>query len=72
MPFGGTNSPAVWARASDECFRECRDIIKYVNDIIIASKQDESGLDTDNHLRAIESFFACLSRYNLKIKLSKC
>ena len=72
MPFGGTNSPAVWARASDECFRECRDMIKYVDDIIIASNRDETGSENENHLRAIESFFTCLARYNLKIKLSKC
>ena len=72
MPFGGKNSPATWARASDIVSKHCIDLIKYVDDLIIASKSDENGSEIGNHLRGITSFFECCMKYNIKIKLSKC
>ena len=72
MPFGGKNCPAVWARASDIAFKTCKDMIKYVDDIVIASNANNGKSEIDNHIEAIESFFQCLEKYNLKIKLSKC
>ena len=72
MPFGGKCSPATWARASDEAFQTCRDMIKYVDDIILASKAENGYSEFENHMHAIESFFRCLEKYNLKIKISKC
>ena len=41
MPFGGKNCPATWARASDWVFRNLPDLIKYIDDIAIASETDE-------------------------------
>ena len=72
MPFGGKNSPATWARASDIVFKYCVDLIKYVDDLIIASKADKNGSEVENHLIGIRSFFDCCMKYNIKIKLSKC
>ena len=72
MPFGGKNCPAVWARASDLAFRTCKDMIKYVDDIVLASKAENGKSEDENHIAAIRSFFECLKKHNLKIKLSKC
>ena len=72
MPFGGKNCPAVWARASDTVFKDCIDMIKYVDDFIIASKAENNKSEDENHLKAIEMFFDRLAKNNLKIKLSKC
>ena len=72
MPFGGKNCPAVWARASDTVFKDCIDMIKYVDDFIIASKAENGKSEDENHLKAIEMFFDRLAKNNLKIKLSKC
>ena len=72
MPFGGKGSPATWARASDIIFKHCVDLIKYVDDLIIASKAENGKSDLDNHLDGIRSFFDCCKKYNIKIKLSKC
>ena len=66
MPFGGKNCPATWARASDWVFRHLTDVVKYVDDIAIASTDERA------HLKAIEGMFERISRYNLKLKLSKC
>ena len=66
MPFGGKNAPATWARASDHVFARCKDLIKYVDDLAVASYDDES------HIVAIEQFFETLTDANLKVKLSKC
>ena len=72
MPFGGKNSPAIWAKASDLCFKLCRDLIKYVDDFVIASRAENGKSDIDNHIIAVDSFFQCLATHNLKVKLSKC
>ena len=47
-------------------------MIKYVDDFVIASKAEADKTDTDVHIEAIDSYFQCLARSNLKIKLSKC
>ena len=72
MPFGPTNAPSVWARASDYAFRQCLDLIKYIDDLVIARKATEELTENENHLKSLKSFFQCLTQYNLKIKLSKC
>ena len=66
MPFGGKNCPATWARASDWVFRNLTDLIKYVDDIALASRDDEE------HLNATRKLFERITEYNLKIKLPKC
>ena len=72
MPFGGKACPATWARASDIVFKHCVDLIKYVDDLIIASKSENGISDLDNHLIGIRSFFECCKKFNIKVKLSKC
>ena len=51
MPFGGKNCPAVWARASDIAFKTCLDMIKYVDDIVLASSAKDGKSEDENHLR---------------------
>ena len=46
MLFSGKNCPATKARASDLAFKACKDMIKYVNDIALASKQKKENLKT--------------------------
>ena len=72
MPFGGKNCPATWALASDKVFKGCKDVIKYVDDIVIASKRTKKLSEAEQHLKAIEELFLRLKKYNLKIKISKC
>ena len=66
MPFGGKNCPAVWSRASEFVFKNCKDLVKYVDDLNIASINDEE------HIKAIREFFERLKQHNLKIKITKC
>ena len=72
MPFGGKNCPATWAMASDKVFHALKDVIKYVDDITIASRAENGKSEDDNHLDALEKVFERLVKYNLKIKISKC
>ena len=72
MPFGGVNCPAVWSRASNTIFKDCIDLIKYVDDLILASKASDGSTEDENHLHAISVFFETLKKNNVKIKLSKC
>ena len=91
MPFGGKSAPSTWARASDIIFKQCVDLIKYVDDFIIATKDQDGnirneckdpdfdinaykiGINTERkHIESIRQFFDCCSRYNIKVKLSKC
>ena len=53
MPFGGKNCPATWARASDLAFKTCKDMIKYVDDIVLASKAENGKSEDENHINAI-------------------
>jgi hypothetical protein len=71
MPSGHKNAPAAWARASDYVFYGVKDLIKYVDDLVIASNTNSSSTDIEEHFIAIEEFFQKLLKYNLKIKLSK-
>jgi hypothetical protein len=71
MPFGHKNCPAVWARASDLAFEYSKDLIKYVDDMVIASKSENGKTDIENHFIAIIEFFERLKLHNMKIKISK-
>ena len=48
------------------------DLVKYVDDLVLASAADANGSESENHLTAIEGFFSRLETANLKINLSKC
>jgi hypothetical protein len=72
MPFGHKNCPATWSRAADLVFRECRDILYFVDDIVLGTQQDKQYSAIDNHFRGMQEFFSQLVKYNLKVKLSKC
>ena len=72
MPFGGKNCPATWVRASDQAFETCKDMIKYIDDIVLASAAEKDLDEMDVHCDAIESFFDCIDKYNLKVKITKC
>ena len=73
MPFGGKNAPATWAMASDRIFNNLKDVIKYVDDITVATdKQPTKEMEDEIHLQRIEELFKRLVKYNLKIKIKKC
>ncbi len=72
MFFGGKSNPAVWARAADHVFKHCLDLIRYVDDCILASKAENGKDENTNHLAALADFFDKLSVHNMKINLSKC
>ena len=66
MPFSGKNYPATWARASDRIFGDLIDLIQYVDDIALSTRDDEE------YLNATRKLFERITSYNLKIKLPKC
>ena len=59
--IGGKNCPATWARASDWVMKS-PDLIKYVDDIAIASRTEEE------HIHAIKMMFDKITKHNLKLK----
>ena len=50
MGFGHKNNPAIWARAADVVFKDCADLIKYVDDFIVASMKGDGYTDIERHL----------------------
>ena len=52
MPFGGKTAPATWAWASDQALMGLKDVIKYIDDIAIAS------VNIDEHMIALRSHFS--------------
>ena len=72
MPFGHKNCPATWSRAADLVFGDCKDLIYYVDDIVLCSEKSKEKSANENHFDAMVNFFDKLQKFNLKIKLSKC
>lgn len=68
MPFGLTNSPAVFQRLMNNVLGKLKNNIAfpYLDDIIIPSKTVDEGL---NKLRQV---LEKLREHNLTLKLSKC
>ena len=66
MPFGLKNAGATFQRFIDTIFASTKNVFVYLDDILIASET------LDEHLHDIENVFQQLSKFNLKISVSKC
>ena len=72
MPFGGKNAPATWAMASDRVFSNLLDVIKYVDDITVATTKNKHQSEDEVHIERLTDLFKRLVKFNLKIKIAKC
>lgn len=66
MPFGLKNGPATFQRYMDNIFREFPDIFIYLDDILIASVDEES------HLNLLARIFNKMAEYHIQINWDKC
>jgi len=66
MPFGLRNAAQTFQRHMDNIFRDCPFTIVYLDDILVASPDEDTHLD---HLRQI---FSRLSENHLRLNLEKC
>ena len=66
MPFGLTNAPAVFQRLMEQTLANLSNVVVYIDDIIIHSK------DFDQHLEDLENCFNRLQTAGLKLKPKKC
>ena len=66
MPFGLTNAPAVFQRLMEQTLADLSNVLVYIDDIIIHSK------DFDQHLQDLEKCFIRIKDAGLKLKPSKC
>ena len=69
MPFGLKNAPSEFQRCINSVLREFidnREIVVYLDDIIIASK------DLHNHLRILSAVLQTIRKNGLELKLEKC
>ena len=68
MPFGVSNSPAIYQRLMEECLVDCnmKICIIYLDDIIIFAK------DFEEHLEKLDTVLTRLKECNLKLSAEKC
>jgi transposase InsO family protein len=66
MPFGLTNAPAVFQRLMEQTLANLSNVLVYIDDIIIHSR------DFDQHLNDLENCFDRLQKAGLKLKPKKC
>lgn len=66
MQFGLCNAAATFQRFIDEVTRDLPGVFSFVDDILIASKNE------NEHLSHLQSLFSRLSDYGLCINVSKC
>lgn len=66
MPFGLRNSAATFQRFMNEITRDMDYVFTYIDDILIASK------DEDEHYNHLSSLFDRLRLYGIKININKC
>ena len=66
LPFGMTNSPAIFNRVMREVMRDIEGVEMFVDDVLIHSPS------FSQHLETLRVVFERLRQYNLTIKPSKC
>ena len=67
MPFGLSNTPAVFQELMNIVLQGCEEFaMAYLDDVLIFSKNPEE------HLRHIETIFERIRQHGLKLKLKKC
>ena len=66
MPFGLKNAGATWQRFIDSVFRNWKNVYAYIDDILIASKQENS------HVEDVRKVLRRLNDAGLRINPDKC
>lgn len=66
MPFGLRNASATFQRFIDQVLKDLDFTFAFIDDILIASENEEQ------HLKHLEVLFSRLEQFNLVIKPSKC
>ena len=66
MPFGLRNAAQTFQRLMDEVLRGLPYVYAYIDDILVASKDD------DSHKQHLREVFRRLSHYGLRLNLDKC
>ena len=64
--MGLTGCPASFARIMDEIMAHLENVITYIDDILVHSK------DEDDHFKHLEEVLQRLSKHKLKLNLTKC
>jgi transposase InsO family protein len=65
-PMGLKGSPASFARLMDIVMEGLKDVLAYIDDLLVHTK------DHEQHLVALEQVFQRLAKYNLKLNMEKC
>ena len=66
LPFGLRNAGASFQRFMDSILRDLDDVYGYLDDILVASANEES------HQQTLETIFKRLDKYGLRIAIDKC
>ncbi|KAK3890347.1 hypothetical protein Pcinc_005725 [Petrolisthes cinctipes] len=66
LPYGIASSPALWQLTMDKMFAELQGTFCFVDDILIAGKND------DEHLDILKSVLRIIEENGLKISKNKC
>lgn len=66
LSFGFCNAPSMFQRAMDKIFHGLDFVVIYLDDIIIASKNEQE------HIEHMEEVFRRLNQHNIKLRLEKC
>ncbi|KAG0440173.1 Retrovirus-related Pol polyprotein from transposon 17.6 [Dictyocoela muelleri] len=65
MPFGLCNAPSTFQQAINSIFRNCDNVLIYINDILLYSKT------LDEHKELLEKAFGILTSYNVSVNFGK-
>ncbi|KAG0435586.1 Retrovirus-related Pol polyprotein from transposon 17.6 [Dictyocoela muelleri] len=65
MPFGLCNAPSTFQRAINYIFRNCDNVLIYMDDILLYSKI------LDEHKELLEKVFRILTSYNVSVNFEK-
>ena len=66
MPFGLKNASATFQRQMDKLFSQVKNVYVYMDDLCIASEDEET------HMKDLDTVLGILSEYDFKISLEKC
>ena len=65
LSYGVSTAPNVFQRIMDQILQDIPDVVCYLDDILIASSEEE-------HLARVETVLARLQKYGIRVKKSKC
>ena len=71
MPMGLAGAPARQQRLMVELFGDLPNVVVYIDDLLIGSRDEDKDL-LANHRKDVEEVFRRLKQHKLRVKLSKC